>query len=220
MVDIVTRFPQYCEYISNFWLHEPLNAITNFGFFIGAYFLYRLIKKNNLNMNLGTVLISMMIALGLGSLAWHSYRITPTLLMDEIPIYIFIAFAFYFLTKSLARSHKLTIIISFFTALIYYAVFAYIPSLNVFQGAFKYIFVVLLFLILSMLIVKKFGPHYSLILPLSLLAFGVLFRIMDLYICPVFPLGTHFIWHILVVSTMYFTSIIILRLGSLQSTLD
>ena len=220
MIDIFTKFPQYCEFVSNFWLHEPLNAITNFGFLIGAYFLYRFIKINKCNLRLGVILIGQMVILGLGSLAWHSYRSVPTLLLDEIPIYIFIIFAFYFLIKSLARSHKITLTISFFSALIYYIIFAYIPGVNVSNGVLKYVFALLIFLILNTLIIRKFGPEYNFFLPLGIFTSAIIFRIVDLYVCSIFPSGTHFIWHILITLTVYLGSVIILRLSSFECRLN
>ncbi len=217
MVDIFTRFPQYCEFYQHFWLSEPLNAITNFAFFIGAYYLYKLIKNENYNRKLGVSLIVMMVILGIGSLAWHSYRVVPTLLLDEIPIYIFIVFAFYFLIQSLTRNYKFTIILLLFTALVYYLTFAYIPMLSIFQGSLKYVFVLWIFFILNILVTHKFGSSYSFVLPLSILALALVFRIIDFHICPVFPIGTHFLWHIFVATAMYLSSTVILRLNSLLS---
>lgn len=216
MVDIFTKFPQYCESVVNFWLHEPLNAITNFAFFVGAYFLYKLIKRNEHNMRLGTVLIVLMVILGAGSLAWHSYRSVPTLLMDEIPIYIFIIFAFIFLVQSLTRNYKTTILASLSMASIYYALFAYIPALNIFQGSLKYVFAVIIFLVLNTLITRKFGQECSFVLSLGILVGAIIFRIIDLYICSAFPIGTHFIWHISVATVIYFSSKVILKVSSSQ----
>lgn len=212
MIDIFTKFPQYCESVSGFWLHEPLNAITNFAFFICAYYLYKLIKRNGYDMRLGVLLICLMVVLGSGSLAWHFYRSVPTLLMDGIPIYIFIFFSFIFLAHSLTRNYKITIFVLFFTALIYYAIFAYIPVLNIFQDSLKYVFAVLIFLVLNTLVIKKFGRERSFILPLGILAGAIIFRIIDLYICPVFPIGTHFVWHISAALAIYFGSVTMLRL--------
>lgn len=218
MVDIFSHFPQYCEFATNFWLHEPLNAITNFGFIIGAYFLYRFIKINKPKKSLGIFLISLMLVLGFGSLAWHSYRSLPTLLSDEIPIYIFMIFVGYFLTKSLTRNYKLTMVILFLTAIIYYAIFAYIPGVNFLNGLLRYTFALLAFLILSILTVRKFGYNYNFILPLAIFAIAIVFRGIDLYVCPIFPVGTHFIWHILVALTMYLGSVIIIRLSLLKQS--
>lgn len=212
MVDIFTKFPQYCESVSGFFLSEPWNAITNFAFFFGAYYLYKLIKKNGYDTRLGSFLIVLMIILGSGSLAWHSYRSVPTLLMDEIPIYIFIIFAFYFLVQSLTRNPKLTLLYSFLTFLVYYLTFAYIPALNLFQGSTKYAFALLVFFIINALIIRKFNSSNSFVLPLVILALALIFRIIDLYICLIFPIGTHFIWHISVAVAMYLSSLAILKL--------
>ena len=217
MIDIFSKFPQYCESATNFWLHEPLNAITNLAFIIGAYYLFKLIKKEKLSMPLGLILLSLMIILGLGSLAWHSYRSLPTLLLDEIPIYIFIIFAGYYLTQTLTRSHKITLMILASISAAYYLIFAYIPGINISNGVLKYIFALLIFLVLSTFIVKKFGSGYNFILSFSIFAVAIIFRIIDLFVCSNFPIGTHFVWHILVAMVMYLVSITILRLHNKQS---
>ncbi len=213
MVNIFTRFPQYCESLEQFWLHEPLNVITNFAFFVGAYVLYKLIKKKGYDMHLGWFLIFFMIILGVGSLAWHAYHTIPTLLADIIPIYIFIIFTFYFLLQSLTQNHKLTIVISTLTLFGYYIIFSFFPILSIFQGSLKYVFALLIFLFVNGLIVKKFGKEFSFILPLSILIGAIVFRIVDLYVCQIVPIGTHFIWHIAVALAVYFSSVSILKLN-------
>ena len=213
MIDIFSKFPQYCESATNFWLHEPLNAITNLAFIIGAYYLFKLIKKEKLSMPLGLILLSLMIILGLGSLAWHSYRSLPTLLLDEIPIYIFIIFAGYYLTQSLTHIQKITLMILVSIGVIYYLIFAYIPGINLSNGVLKYVFALLIFIVLSTLVVEKSGSGHNFIIPISIFVFAIVFRIIDLFVCSKFPIGTHFIWHILVALVMYLVSIVILRLN-------
>ena len=214
MIDIFSKFPQYCEAAANLWLHEPLNVITNFSFIIGAFYLYRYIKASSLDRRLGIILVGFMVILGLGSLSWHSYRSIPTLWLDEIPIYIWVVFAFYFLTQSLTKSYKLTAIIMVLTATVYYLIFASIPSLNILQGSLKYVFALFVFLLLSLFVARKFGSHYNFILPLSILAVAIVFRSVDLPVCPVFPIGTHFLWHVSVALAVYQGSKVILRLDN------
>ena len=168
-------------------------------------------------MHFGIILIALMVILGLGSLAWHSYRSVPTLLLDEIPIYIFFIFSGYFLTQSLVKNHKLTVIILASTAVIYYLIFAYIPGINILNGVLKYVFAFLSFLILSIFVVRKLGSGYNFTTPLIILAISIIFRSIDLFICPIFSIGTHFIWHILNAVAMYFGSVVIIRLKSFES---
>ncbi len=212
MIDIFTRFPHYCESYQHLWLNEPLNIISNLSFFVGAYYLYKLARNKKYNKNVSIFLTGIMVILGLGSLAWHSHRTTLTLLSDELPIYIFIIFAFYFLIQSLTKKHTLTVTTLFFTILVYYLLFAYIPVLNLFQGSLHYVFALCIFFVINTLIIHKFGSSYSFTFPLSILVIALIFRMIDISLCPIFPIGTHFLWHILVATGIYLSSHTILHL--------
>ena len=214
MINIFGGFPEYCENVTGFWLAQPLNAITNLAYTVGGFYLYAYVKKNNLNRTLGIVLSGLMIILGIGSTAWHSHKSVLTMLSDEIPIYLFIVLVIYYLVQSLVKKSKITTLAMASIAVLYYLIFTYLPGAENFDGSFKYAFVLVLFLILNFLVVKKLGTEYNFFIPLGIFAAGIALRVADLPICQAFPVGTHFLWHILVAIAMYFGSKVILRIDN------
>lgn len=211
---LVKNFPVYCERFANFWLVEPLNALTNLAFLIGAYYLYKFIRANNLKSRLSTFLIGLMVAVGLGSMSWHLYRSEATLLLDRLPIYIFFIFTLYFAIQSITKNIKFTIAVSALLGILYYAIFDYVPGVNVFYGLLRFIFAFITLVILNVLIRKKYGHEYNFSTALIIFAAALIFRTLDLLVCPFFPLGTHFLWHIFVAVGMYFGSIAIAGLNA------
>ena len=85
------------ESIVGFWMVEPLNALTNLTFFVGAYYLFKFVRHNNFNGRISAFFVAIMTAVGLGSLLWHLQRSEITLLLDRLPIYIFFVYIFYLL---------------------------------------------------------------------------------------------------------------------------
>ncbi|KKR31848.1 MAG: Conserved hypothetical membrane protein [Parcubacteria group bacterium GW2011_GWF2_39_8b] len=211
---LVKNFPEYCESVAGFWTVEPLNALTNFAFFIGAYYLLKYIRVNNLKNRLSIFLTGLMVVMGLGSLLWHSYRSEITMLLDTLPIYIFFILALYLFVQVLTKNKKLTIVILALLGLIYYLIFTYIPGLNIFSGSLKYIFILIVLVALSFFIRKKYGYDYNFLTPLGIFLVAIMLRTIDIFMCPFFPFGTHFIWHILIAIAMYFGSTLILRLNA------
>lgn len=193
---------------------EPLNALTNFAFLIGAYYLYKFIRVNNLKSRLGTFLIGLMVAVGLGSMSWHMYRSEATLLLDRLPIYIFFIFALYFAIQSITKNIKFTITVSALLGILYYVIFSYIPGINVFYGLLRFVFAFVVLAILNALIRNKYGHEYNFSIALIIFAVALMFRTLDLLVCPFFSLGTHFLWHIFVAVGMYFGSIAIVELNA------
>lgn len=210
---LLKNLPVYCEKITSLGWFEPLNALSNFAFLIGAYYLYRFVKASQIKNRLSVFLIGLMTALGLGSLAWHSYRTSLTMLLDELPIYIFFIVVLYFLVRKLTRNLVVTIFILVLLAIVYYLIFSYVPGATMFYGSFKYVFILVTLAILSILISRKYGEEYSFLPPLAIFAASIFFRIIDIPLCNQFPFGTHFVWHIANATAMYLGSVVIIRLG-------
>ncbi|TSA45222.1 hypothetical protein D4R52_02900 [bacterium] len=214
---LVKNFPIYCEKVTGFWLTEPLNALTNLAFLIGAYYLYKFIRINRVKSHLSIFLVGLMVAVGLGSLSWHVHRSEVTLLLDRLPIYIFFSFVIYFAIQTLTKNKIFTIAVSALLAIIYYVFFTYIPGINVFYGLLRFVFAFIILATLNFLIKREYGSEYNLIIPLTIFAAALIFRTLDLFVCPLFPLGTHFLWHIFIAVGMYMGSILVLRLNTKMS---
>ena len=83
---------QYCERGTNpaLWA-EPLNAISNAGFFLAALIFWQCLlwRKPEARNADHYLLIALVFLIGLGSLAFHLYANTGTALADVIPIALF-----------------------------------------------------------------------------------------------------------------------------------
>ncbi|MDO8518026.1 MAG: ceramidase domain-containing protein [bacterium] len=200
---LLNYFPIYCEKLGLNFLTEPLNAISNFAFFIVAYFLYQSYRKSKTFKNIYFPLIFLTILIGLGSLLWHTHRSSITLLLDTVPIYILFLFIFYFVANFLF-SKKITIFILFFYLFTQLFLLFYVP-VEFLNGLPRHLFPFVLLLFLILLIYRKVGRvAISLLLPVAIFGLAIAFRTIDLSLCEIIPVGTHFLWHISNAVAIYF----------------
>jgi Ceramidase len=86
----------YCERAAlGFW-GEPLNAVSNLAFLIAAFLCWRMLRGGESRDWPSIWLIALMVAIGIGSGAFHTLPSRTTVLMDVIPIGIFILSAIIF----------------------------------------------------------------------------------------------------------------------------
>src|SRR5687767_8731754 len=80
----------YCERIGPGLLAEPLNAVSNASFLIAAWAAWRLARREG-KLTIGIrILIALGYLVGIGSILWHTYPTTTTLILDVVPIVLFI----------------------------------------------------------------------------------------------------------------------------------
>ena len=85
-----TPIDLYCERLDpSFWA-EPVNALTNAAFFVAAWAAFRLWRRNGHGDRAILALILVVVAVGLGSFAFHTLATRGALLLDVGPIGIFI----------------------------------------------------------------------------------------------------------------------------------
>jgi hypothetical protein len=198
-----TYLDSYCERAGDPHIFaEPLNAFTNLAFIVAAYVAYRFWKKipgatikNSWDMLL---LMLTLVSIGFGSGAWHLFANSHTLLLDVIPIVIF-------MNIYLASAGIRLLGLPWYGAVVLLGIFhalnllseMYLPR-DVLNGSIMYIpaFTMLL-IIYGTLTIRKM-PSRQLVLKATLIFCASLtFRTVDISICPSFPLGTHFLWHLL-----------------------
>ena len=148
------------------------------------------------------VLCWWVVAIGVGSLLFHTFAVTLTMWADILPIASFtFAMAFFALRRFAGLSWPRTIVyfaiyfvgISIVTYLLPESVHEatnrttiYLPAL----GGFVFCGIVAL-------AYRGPGGWYALACAAILLA-GFYFRAIDQDVCEAFPLGTHFLWHVLI----------------------
>lgn len=187
----------YCERLdASFW-SEPVNAVTNGAFIIAAalclwgWYQYRLRSFS------AVWLIILVAVIGVGSFLFHSFATRWAMLADVLPILVFqISFL-------LIYSHQIIKLRWWGTASLFLgfigliAIFAQLPS-HWLNGSLSYA--------PAFIFLAGFGTYHAwqklsqrwlLLSAAGMFAISLTFRSIDDALCHAFPLGTHFMWHIL-----------------------
>ena len=195
---IVNNLPQpsYCEKVADSILLEPLNVITNLAFFVSAIFTHRMLRKNNTK-GIYYFFPWLIFLIGLGSTSWHLNRNPITLLFDAVPIYVFLGLSLFLLLKKLVRQTGLALgVIGLFVLL---QVFLTTNFSHLLNSSIRHIANAILLSALIIWVYKKFGrTTLQLIFVFLVYIVGIIFRTIDISICPAFNIGTHFLWHLFV----------------------
>src|ERR687897_1232545 len=80
----------YCERVGPGLLAEPLNAVSNISFLLAAWAAWVLASRTGALSAGVRVLIALGASVGIGSILWHTYPTMLTLVLDSVPILIFI----------------------------------------------------------------------------------------------------------------------------------
>jgi hypothetical protein len=188
----------YCERTDFTYWSEPVNAITNASFLIAAAIMaYRLRGQR---LPLAWALVAVLAAIGIGSYLWHTHATRWAGTMDVLPILFFILIYVYAASRDyleLRWYFSLVGVARFFP----YAFFVTAGLSNVFPGigANAAYAAVLLLILDYALILSRRSPATArgLAIGAGILALSLTFRALDGPVCEVFPIGTHFMWHVL-----------------------
>jgi Ceramidase len=191
----------YCERTdASFWA-EPVNALTNVAFLIAAaaaFVAWRRSKRDPFTL----VLIGCVLLVGLGSFAFHTLATRGAVLFDVIPIALFVYGYFLFALRRflhLGVVPALAVLAAFIVAS--QALSAVLPR-GFLNGSGEYLAPLAALLGIGWLL--KAGHERRGVLTAGMLFAGSLaFRTVDQMACAAFPLGTHFIWHLLNAVVLY-----------------
>jgi len=194
----------YAERTAPGLFNEPFNTVTNLAFIIAAWAAWRYARRRGaLTGDIGT-LIGLVAAIGLGSTAFHMFATRWALLLDVVPIMLFLLAYLWVYTRTVMRlpvAATLGLFVLYFAST--YAAFR-VPV--VFRRSVGYA-PVLLFL-------SGLGIYHCLKIRhgrwLLLAAAGVFtlslgFRSYDHAAAAYVPMGSHCMWHILNGAVLYLT---------------
>ncbi len=187
----------YCERTDPSYWAEPLNAATNAAFLIAALVMWRRVRGANLP--LATALCAILAAIGFGSYLFHTHATAWASVADTTPIGIFILT---FLFAANRHFWGWPVWLSAFGAA------AFIPFTALLTPVFRalpffhisaFYWPVPLLIAATALGLMRRAPETArgLAIGAALLTFSLIFRSLDQLLCPVIPVGTHFIWHML-----------------------
>ncbi len=192
----------YCERTdASFWV-EPVNALTNLAFLVAAAAACVAWRRSRARDPFALALIGVTFAIGLGSFAFHTLATRGAVLLDVIPIAIFVYGYLLFALRRifhLAAGPALAILAAFAVASqgVSYALPA--GALN---GSGEYL-PPLAALMAVGLAVREIDQRRLILAAGAIFTCSLFLRTVDREACALFPLGTHFLWHLLNAAVLY-----------------
>jgi hypothetical protein len=185
----------YCERSDPSYWAEPVNAITNAAFLLAAYVMWHRCR----GVAMARAMCAVLAAIGIGSYLFHTHAQVWAGLADVLPIAIFILLYLFAVNRDafgLGSWAALGLTALFFPyAGMMIPTFSLIPGLGASAG---YAPVPLLILLYAGFLRDKL-PEFArgLALGAVILVVSLTFRTLDGPVCSAWPVGTHFIWHLL-----------------------
>src|SRR5918999_6520207 len=97
----------YCERVGMGVFAEPLNAVSNMSFLLAAWAAWVLASRTGALSAGVRVLIAIAASVGIGSILWHTYPTPLTLILDIVPILVFIICYIWLYTRNVIRMRSL-----------------------------------------------------------------------------------------------------------------
>lgn len=189
--DLTRQIDSYCERTDFTLWSEPINAITNGAFVLFGLFLFMRLSGQP------RMLAALIVLIGLASLAFHTTAEVWAAAADSLIILIFVLCYLYFVNREILGVSRLKAsllalgYIPFSAALV--PLFGFVPGLGSSAG---YAPLPVLILIYAAL-VRARAPELAKgwVIGALILAVSIAFRAADEPLCDVWPVGTHFVWH-------------------------
>ena len=201
----MTYYDLYCERLGPGLAAEPINALTNIAFFVAAGFAWRAARGRGPIGMPSYCLIALVIAIGIGSSLFHTFATLWARVLDESPILLFqLLFLWLYMREAIGGSRWLAAsgIAAYLGLALYCRQF---PQLL--NGSLVYAPAVLLTTALGAYHWVMRKPERGLMLAAAAtLVVAIFLRTLDAAVCEHFPLGTHFLWHLLVAAVIYLSA--------------
>lgn len=196
----LTYLDGYCERAGMPGLMaEPIDVISNIGFLIAAYLAFRAFRTSGRSLKNGwdmALLILLLTAIGIGSALWHLFANSWSLLGDVIPILLFInVYLLSFFIRVL--KWKPAPAIGWFLAFqgLNMASENFLPR-DLLNGSIMYVPTLLTLGAIALYLQRKgHKAAKEIVLVLGIFAASITFRTVDMAVCGMVPIGTHFLWH-------------------------
>ena len=200
-MDWSTPIDLYCERTDAAFWAEPANALTNAAFLIAAAAAFWLRRHAPSRDWPALTLIIVVVAVGVGSFAFHTIATRGVVLADVIPIAVFI---YGYLLLALRRFLGLAAGVAV-AIVVAYAVGAqalsWLAPPRTLNGSVGYLLALVALLVVAR---AAHGPaRRGLELAAMIFTISLALRTIDLAACDRFPLGTHFAWHLLNAVVLY-----------------
>jgi hypothetical protein len=143
------------------------------------------------------VLIALAASVGIGSILWHTYPTSLSLILDVVPILIFIIWYIWLYARNVIGMRSLFAVGSVAAFLL--GTFLAIPYSEILHGALVYVPSLMVPLVFGVFHAReRMVARFTLLAAAGVFVAALFFRTIDNEVCPVLPIGTHFLWHILI----------------------
>jgi hypothetical protein len=192
----------YCERTDpSFWA-EPFNAFTNGAFLIAAALAFVLWQRRGDRDPATLSLIIVTAVIGIGSFAFHTLATKGAVLLDVIPIALFV---YGYLFLALRRFLRLGLFATIGILLAFIVAsegLSHAVPANFLNGSTDYLPPLTALIAVGILTgANRVGS--SILLAAAVFLVSLVFRTVDRAVCGAFPIGTHFIWHLLNAGVLY-----------------
>lgn len=184
----------YCERTDlGFWA-EPVNALTNAAFVLAAAVMW----PRSRGVPIARALVVVLAVIGVGSFLWHTHATRWAGLADVLPILGFILLYLFAATRDFLRlgtagGAGAVLLFVPCAAGVSWALGLALPGLGANAA-----YMAVVGLIAAYAVALRGTPTgRGLAVGAALLVVSLGFRMADAAVCAVFPLGTHFMWHML-----------------------
>ena len=191
----------YCERTdASFW-SEPVNALTNLLIVVAGVFGLAQVRSRKTGVY-AEILCWWVVVIGLGSLLFHTTALELTKWADIIPIVTFtFAMAIFCLRRFSGLNWQRTSVyfVLYFASIS--VVTWFVPSWlsEASNGTTAYLPALAGFAFFGVVALVRGSPAGWYCIACAVILFaGFVFRAIDQDVCEAFPLGTHFLWHVLI----------------------
>jgi hypothetical protein len=186
----------YCERTGPGYWSEPVNALSNAAFVVAGLIAWRLAAGDRG----GRLLAAVLMLIGAGSFLFHTHAQVWALYADVVPIqafiliYLWLATVRFFALPWWAGAVAVALFIPY-ARLAARGIAAVVGPLN---GSVGYVPVPILIAGYAAAVWRRApGAGRGLLAAAGVLAVSLAFRTVDEAVCPTFPQGTHFVWHLM-----------------------
>jgi hypothetical protein len=184
----------YCERTDFAYWSEPVNAVTNAAFVIAA----ALVWRQTAGLLLARAMAGVLAVIGLGSFLWHTHATQWAGLADVLPILGFILLYLFAATRDYFRVSGLVALGATLLFFPYAAGFGWAVSLVLPGMGANALYLSVAVLIAGYgLWLNDRDTGKGLLIGAGLLVVSLGFRMADDAVCAIFPIGTHFMWHLM-----------------------
>ena len=186
----------YCERQNDLFWAEPLNAVSNLAFLMAALIAYWAWRRSTPGDGSVVALIGVTTLIGIGSFLFHTMPGPLTVLMDVVPIQLFVLGYFALVLRRFIGLTPYWTAIGLLGFIALNAVAALVLPRSSVSGSAAYVPALAALLVLGAFLNLRHHPAGpALLLGAALFAVSLAMRTLDQPFCASLPIGLHFAWH-------------------------